>query len=247
MHLLRHGGQVVRVHSNMMRHVKFTIPDGSVETPEVQDVTGTKISSGSDSVYTDPDEISDTPHQWNEKELEGSDLLEGSSDMIQKKQDNVIPEIGDMIQKKQDNVIPEIGDNSDQSEQVSDRVVAKLTSFPKTGQKIRLVLRDPSVLGVDYAGTALSRGGKKTVQYKNYYNIEFEKPDACHGVTDCLDFKNDVLHWEPSVDEETCLLTVSDEHKASISFAKQAEYESWLENEVFEVVTDNHQHCISTK
>ena len=53
-----------------------------------------------------------------------------------------------------------------------------------------------------------------------------------------------MLHWEPYVDEETCLLTVSDEHKASISFANQAEYESWIKNEVF---TDNHQHCISTK
>ena len=130
MHLLRHRGQVVRVYSNMMRHVKFTIPDCSVDKPKVQDVTGTKVSSGSDSVYTDPDEISDTPHQCNEEELEGSDLLEGSSDMIQ---------------KKQDNVIPEIGDNSDQSEQVSDRVVAKLTSFPKLSQ------------------TSLSRGGKKTI------------------------------------------------------------------------------------
>ena len=152
-----------------------------------------------------------------------------------------------MIRKNQDNVIPQIVDNSDQLEQVSDQVVAKLTSFPKIGQKIRLVLRDPSVPGVDCAGTVLSRGGKKTGQYRNYYIIEFEKPDACHGVTDCIDFKNDVLLWELSVDEETCLLTVSDEQKAFLSFAKQAEYESWLENEAFEVVTDNHQHCISTK
>ena len=60
-----------------------------------------------------------------------------------------------------------------------------------------------------------------------------------------LTIKTTVLHWEPS--EEICLLTVSDKHKASINFAKRGEYESWLENEVFEVVTDNYQHCISTK
>ena len=64
MYLLRLGGQVVRVHSNMIRHVKFAIPEDFVDKPpEVQDVTGTKVSSGSDSVYMDPDEISDTPHQ----------------------------------------------------------------------------------------------------------------------------------------------------------------------------------------
>ena len=72
-----------------------------------------------------------------------------------------------MIQKHQDNVVHDIDDNSDELEQVSDRVVAKVTSYPKIFQKIRLVLRDPSVPGVDYAETVLSREGKKTDQYRN--------------------------------------------------------------------------------
>ena len=36
-----------------------------------------------------------------------------------------------MIQKNQDTVIPDIDDNSDELEQVSDRVVAKVTNFTK--------------------------------------------------------------------------------------------------------------------
>ena len=72
-----------------------------------------------------------------------------------------------MIQKNQDKVVHDIDDNSDELEQVSDRVVAKVTSYPKIFQKIRLVLRDPSVPGVNYAETVLNREGKKTDQYRN--------------------------------------------------------------------------------
>ena len=91
----------------------------------------------------------------------------------------------------------------------------------------------------------LKRAGKANSKHKNWLNIEYMQPESIVGKTSRVDFENDVFEWSYDEAENTklALITMDDDFHE----AKLAEYQSWIENNVFERVPDERQPRVTTR
>jgi len=115
-----------------------------------------------------------------------------------------------------------------------------------------------------YVAKVLSRAGKVSGKYKNWYNLEYREPDEMIGTTASVDLNSveilgrvneaeagvqqddHVSETESSINEgeEENIMVCED---ASFQTAKCDELDSWKRNEVYEEMHDSGQKCISTR
>ena len=107
--------------------------------------------------------------------------------------------------------------------------------------------------GENYTAKVLSRAGKSSGKYSNWYNIEYESPDAIIGKKDNIDITKaqnlivvpDDEQPEPQPNIPTDeILEIS---KVSFEDAKAAELKNWKDHNVYETVPYNQQKCISVR
>ena len=115
----------------------------------------------------------------------------------------------------------------------------KEIALPKSNQLVNVFPKDWSE---PLLAKILSRAGKTKGNNRYMMNVEY-MDDEYAGQQVCLDFENDVSHWEPV--EEIIMLTEYEEDE--ILKAKQKELDSWLENEVYEECANLGQQSIRTR
>ena len=91
--------------------------------------------------------------------------------------------------------------------------------------------------------TVLSRAGKATGKYSNWYNIHYVNPAVDESVSESIDLKqvNDLT--VESEESEEVLVT----NEASFEAAKLEEMNSWKQHRVYQEVIDKGQKTISTR
>ena len=106
----------------------------------------------------------------------------------------------------------------------------------KVGQRIRGISKDS---GEVFSGKILSRGGKTTGRYKNWFNVQRDD-----GTFQCMDVMESLCDLEEIQENvEMIVFFNSDE----VATAKEKELNSWKENEVFEEVENTGQDTISVR
>ena len=91
----------------------------------------------------------------------------------------------------------------------------------------------------------LSRAGKRTGRFGNWYNIEYTAPRNLRGKKDNIDIKavGNLKVIEEAPSEADVYVATENTYKD----AKIRELNSWKNNEVYEEVPYNNQKCISTR
>ena len=111
----------------------------------------------------------------------------------------------------------------------------------RTGQTVRFTNQNNAV---QHTARVLGRAGKANGQYKNWYNLQYFEADGREGQKEALDMSQvDNLHTEHENIDEDVLIT----KEISFDAAKKQEIENWKSNNVYEVVTDKGQKCVSTR
>ena len=130
---------------------------------------------------------------------------------------------------------------------VPDAIDLPTSPIPENSDKPKIKLKPGQRFkGIHHAsgeiisGQVLSRAGKATGKYKDWYNIKKD----CDGSQDCLDFQNDLSEWQ-IVDDHTEMLVFFNSEE--ISSAKDRELENWKNNCVFSEVDNNGQDVISVR
>ena len=106
----------------------------------------------------------------------------------------------------------------------------------KSGQRFQGI--DP-ITGEPISGKILSRAGKVGKSNKNIYNIERDQDGYC-GWFDLSSIKD--LSEVPDETEMLIFFTNN-----AVTEAKEQEIQSWIDNDVFEIVRDCGQKCISIR
>ena len=91
-------------------------------------------------------------------------------------------------------------------------------------------------------GEVISRGGKATGKYRNWFNIRNVDNDQVEAV----DWKEKVESWHP-INVEPVLLTGTKLEDLEVQEAKAKELLSWKEHAVYSEVVDEGQETISTR
>ena len=138
-------------------------------------------------------------------------------------------------------------DRSGQETPVTDRTLAL-----KTGQVVQFQDQTNTL----HEGKILGRAGKATGKYKQWYNIQYYKPDHLTGTTGSVDLGrvdqltiNEIQEETTGNDGDTSSIEENVMILDSVSFyeAKCNELQSWKENKVFDEISDDGQKCVSTR
>lgn len=115
----------------------------------------------------------------------------------------------------------------------------------KAGQIV--TFRDPES-GISQTAKVLSRAGKATGKYKNWYNLELLEPAEVAGNSKSADLSQlEDLRVQADVPDTDIHEDIYVTKDVSFDEAKENEIRSWRQNEVFEEVVDKGQKCISTR
>ena len=233
--LMKHGGYVVKVHRTRLRGVK-TASAAPVPAKSARIAQGdTGIDAVGDSMQ----------HESDQEDLGETKLLEivGSSDGEPVREHSVPTDCSgqeiseDRITEEQTSKI-----NDNESEPLQESRIGKI---PGTKSNVTFKTVYEYGHGNDFKGFVLSRAGKANSKHKNWLNIEYTHPESMAGKTGPVDFENDVSEWSYDEAENTklALITMDDDFHE----AKSAEYQSWIENDVFERVPDEGQPRVTTR
>ena len=221
-YLLRHGGQIIKVHPHFLRRVRCEV---SVEsTPPCSAVEQNTMCE-------------------KKRELESSDEdenLEKSSgnDSTEEQKHSKIE-----VQESRDE-FPNADDALVQTSSTigRDDLTVK-RALPKRGDRIRFTLQDPGQFDNDFAGVILGRAGKVRGKNQNWMNLQYDYPESIAGTCASLDFSEHVTSWQP--ENDSCLITALG--KSAFFDEMALELENWKENDVYEVVPDRGQSLISCR
>ena len=215
--LVRHGGTYVRVHEcRLTKSPEFPITRNEANGKELCDRNRVVNNE-----CLEDDEKSDL------NEDEGIDKMveiDDHSKDCEEIYEDAVEESGTNIELEQR--VPH-------SAQMSPKFKS---SMLKGGQRLKGVLNET---GEILTGRVISRAGKSTGKYKNYFNIK--KDD---GSTVALDMEKDVTNVELVDDEVEMLVLYSCE---SVDKAKYKEIENWKANNVYEEVENFGQPFLSVR
>ena len=132
---------------------------------------------------------------------------------------------------------------------ISSGLIKRCSDLPKVKSIIRL---HSSRHNQPLEAQIISRAGKATGKHKNWLNIQYLEPEKFKGHQEAVNFDTDVDHWEP-IDKSSQLVFIEDVDRAQVSqadpyeSAKNQEYNSWREYNVFEEVPDEGPHSIGVR
>ena len=228
--LIKHGSQYVRAHATRVildRNRQDTIDSDSgentVDKPEDKYKTTRKFqplesSSDSDGTYSNEEEEHDTPD-----ELDAIGAPAHSGD---------------------------IGMNQEESSPLNSRPVnaSKATQDIRKGFSIEFMMKD----GTWKSGEVVRRTGKATGKYSNCWEVK----DNESGDLVEFDVKNDWLDWKKIENTDTISEKQSEIYVVNKEFeefknrmvmdAKTTELQRWKEQDVFSIIKNEGQHCLST-
>ena len=234
---VRYGGTYVRVHeSRIMRDIDKTSGKSQTQSSNSQkkDEADELVISGQDD---NEDDEHDSPVN-NENQADESDRESHSSDENASEDAHGELESNGNTYNAQDQ---EEDDPSDQNIQHFEHSTSvgklnkdQIISFKVNGQADG---REAIILG---------RAGKASTNKKNWFNIEYRKPDSLRGEQMSIDLKSvqDLNIVDPVDDGKTEEIFLSG---VDFKEAQQAELNSWKNHNVYEEVEDIGQQCISTR
>ena len=242
--LVKHGGSYVRVHQSRLK--KYS---SNVDVPHDKSAESLNRSNAEESVeagcsskipFYEPEE-EDQREEENEEQNRGE-----GEDQNREEFENVSNEVNDYVPSSEPSSFP--GRRSRGRPRKS-KPRNNEVNLPKAGQKILCKLTGQNSEWQEI--TVLSRAGKATGANRYIMNVKMIDGDTW------LDFEKSVSEWKEceniTASDESCsdsadeeVLAMSDNY-GNFDEAKQIELKSWVGNQVFTVVPDRGQDCISTR
>ena len=94
-----------------------------------------------------------------------------------------------------------------------------------------------------YTAKILCPAGKSTGEYKNWLNVQYEKPVEFSGKIGSYNWFEDIRSWHYAPTDESVLNASNDE----FSDAKQKELQNWIENAVYKEVSNVGQEFVTVR
>ena len=211
--IVKHGGTCVRVHACRLTSAPVSLVDAPSITEEQQSSTDSNDGR-----------TTSARQNFDHRNVFGEDLDEEQAVYLPQEENITLEEENPAA----------ISDSVEVRDRVSE-VDGETIKF-KVGQRIRGVASDT---GEMLTGKILSRAGKSTGKYKNWFNVE--KDD---GTIQSIDLQQGLQNVE-EISEDTELLVFFS--STEVMSAKEKEIESWKGNSVYEEVENVGQTAISTR
>ena len=254
---MRHGGQTLRVHG-------ISLVKAPLEIPSETNIVARQLNEEPESDKNM--RINDTIARQCDDEVVARPLNEMNNTVARQREYNMIARQSNNTVARQHNMVSEApmeenkvvsksevaqsrGDCSD--EKVSNKRkmthgkcppskkmnrVTNTVGVWKAGQRFQGIIEST---GEYISGKIISRAGKAGKSNMDTYNIERDQ-DGYIGWYDLSEIKD--LSLVNDKTEMIVFLTNND-----VTVAKDREFQSWAENNVFEMVEDRGQHCISVR
>ena len=94
-----------------------------------------------------------------------------------------------------------------------------------------------------YTAKILCTAGESTGKYKNWVNVQYEKPVELSGKFGSYNWFEDIRSWHYAPTDESVLIASNDE----FSDAKQKELQNWIENAVYKEVSNVGQEFVPVR
>ena len=248
--LIKHGSQYVRVHVCRVLPVKGTYYDNKGDakhaTLEVNQNMNNKLQ-GVDEESEDESQPEKYPENL-EKEDSESQEEEGSEHQQEEKEEihegkEYLAE--EEVEQHQEDAEKSLHEDAARTQEDSENI-GKWKKREKVGIE--------TVDGVRHKGEIVRRTGKVTGKYKDFWVIK----DEASGNLQEYDTKNDWKWWNKSAkrtETEEYIVTneilfadesVQNSKEEKVKEAKELELKKWIEEEVYDVVEDSGQECLST-
>lgn len=224
--LVKHGGELIRVHPASLIHVHKAVPTPPGEVHHTISVEEENNGTAQEDLHPSEDDDYDEGEKQNQDPTLYND---GASRGDEIHPENEISHEGkEHTEQKQVNKVP----NAEAKNTIQPSV-----HLPPVKSRIAYKLRSSEDLK---EGVVNSRAGKATGKYRYHLNIQSPKDNEI----DVLDFSSDVVEWHPITEE---VMIASNKNQDSIEAAKEKELRNWKDNNVYCEVEDNEQYTISCR
>ena len=232
---VRYGGTYVRVHeSRIMRDINISSDKIETTNSDQMIMPGNQSKDIGDNINSgqyDSEEDNDSP-ATDENQADESDEREVSEGAHGERETN----------------------NSQESEEnPTDQAIQPYKHF--SGQKLggteTIALKKNQIISFQVNGETddreaiiLNRAGKASTNKKNWYNIEYSKPDNLRGEQISIDLKTvqNLNVVDPNTETEEVLISDVD-----FKEAEQVELNNWETHGAYKEVDDRGQKCVSTR
>lgn len=224
--LVKHGGELIRVHPASLIHVHKAVPTPPGEVHHTISVeeenNGTAqedLHPSEDGDYDEGEKQNQDPTLYNDDASRGDEIHP---------ENEISHEGKEHTEQKQVNKVP----NAEAKNAIQPSV-----HLPPVKSRIAYKLRSSEDLK---EGVVNSRADKATGKYRYHLNIQSPKDNEI----DVLDFSSDVVEWHPITEE---VMIASNKNQDSIEAAKEKELRNWKDNNVYCEVEDNEQYTITCR
>ena len=243
--IIKHGGEIVRVHISQLIHVDRENSSQRQSINEINESNSndeTSLQDCTNMIESEEEselESSSDPNEPNETTEKNDEYAHGATiENADTQKDQQVAQI--IKQESIDDAATEKGDNSDTTQQDDTEKHNESKVYPNVKTHIMYKTNDSA----DWKkGFVLSRAGKVGKsgkgKHKATYNIQEDKTDAINH----YDFDKEVCEWSP-VSSEVLLTNIDKEAKI---VAKQIELQNWKTNNVYTEVDDKDQYAITSK
>ena len=224
--LVKHGGELIRVHPASLLHVHTANPVSFGEIEQSSQQTQQKKENESQ-------QKEENGSQQKEKN-KSIDEVDMSDDDSETPDDNKTPE-NDANQIQISNKVERINHNKNDAPTATNKT--KSLHLPPVKSRIAYKLTDSDEL---QEGFVHSRAGKATGKYRYHLNIQPPKNNKIEE----YDFSSDIVEWYPITEE---VMIVNNKDLDSITAAKEKELKNWRDNAVYCEVENEGQNTVSCR
>ena len=158
--------------------------------------------------------------------------------------DSLIPQDHQETMEADENQVMRISTSTCVADEVSNASQTALGSrFPKKNETIRFKTVSDYIPGEDDEATVIDRAGKAGGKHKDWLMVRYRSPEELDSEVGAVDFGGDIQSWSYIDNPEALLATEFDEFNP----AKLDEIESWKHHDVFQIVPNTGQQCVTTR
>ena len=241
---VKHGGSYVRVHPCRLLLEQAAFGQPMVDSQDEEEVIKVQQAASQTETNFESDEddkvASDDPVNEQVMELENEDL---NNLMNQQSKEQNNEDLGQLENETETNVVMEqdnnqVTENIKQS-QAQNKAIFLRRSVPKTKTYLEYQTPDSS----EWTKVqVISRAGKVTGKYRNYFNI----CNIVNNSISCVDWDKGIHRWKYVENNEEVLIGEHMIDDCEVLDAKLEELGKWKTNKACEPVPSTGQKCIST-